>query len=256
MKVVILCGGKGTRLSEETINKPKPLVEINNRPILDYIMRYFYSFNFKNFVLPIGYKGDLIKNFFLNYEYVSEDFNIDLKTKKKKLINKIKIPNWNISLVDTGQETLTGGRLLRLKGLLSKDENFMLTYGDGLCNVNLKKLLKFHIDNKKIATVTAVRPMSRFGNIEFKGNNVTSFKEKVQQNEGWINGGFFIFNKKIFDYLEDDKTILEQGPMTKLVKDNQLSAFKHKGFWACMDTLRDKEELEKKIIEQKLFNEV
>ena len=132
----------------------------------------------------------------------------------------------------------------------------MLTYGDGLCNVNLKKLLKFHIDNKKIATVTAVRPMSRFGNIEFKGNNVTSFKEKVQQNEGWINGGFFIFNKKIFDYLEDDKTILEQGPMTKLVKDNQLSAFKHKGFWACMDTLRDKEELEKKIIEQKLFNEV
>ncbi len=253
MKVVILCGGKGTRLAEETISKPKPLVELNNRPILDYIMRYYYKYNFKNFILALGYKGDLIKNYFLNYGYYSSDFNIKLKRHKKKFIKKFEIPDWNIDLIDTGQETLTGGRLLRLKSILSREKNFMLTYGDGLCDVDIKKLLKFHIENNKIATVTAVRPMSRFGNIQIKNNDVKSFKEKVQQKEGWINGGFFIFNKKIFDYLENDKTVLEQNPMSQLVKDNQLVAYKHKGFWACMDTLRDKEELEKKIINEKLF---
>ena len=246
MKVVILCGGKGTRLAEETVDKPKPLVELNDRPILEYIMRYYYKYNFKNFVLALGYKGELIKNFFLNYDYNYSDLNIKLKTKKKKLIKNLKIPDWNIDLIDTGRETLTGGRLLRLKSTLHKEENFMLTYGDGLCDVNLKKLIKFHLDNKKIATVTAVRPMSRFGNIQIIKNNVISFKEKIQQNEGWINGGFFVFNKKIFNYLSNDQTILEQEPMTKLVKDNQIAAYKHEGFWACMDTLRDKEELEKK----------
>tara|TARA_S200000501_G_scaffold276234_2_gene260122 strand:+ start:18588 stop:19349 length:762 start_codon:yes stop_codon:yes gene_type:complete len=253
MKVVILCGGKGTRLAEETVDKPKPLVELNDRPILEYIMRYYYKYNFKNFVLALGYKGELIKNFFLNYDYNYSDLNIKLKTKKKKLIKNLKIPDWNIDLIDTGRETLTGGRLLRLKSTLHKEENFMLTYGDGLCDVNLKKLIKFHLDNKKIATVTAVRPMSRFGNIQIIKNNVISFKEKIQQNEGWINGGFFVFNKKIFNYLSNDQTILEQEPMTKLVKDNQIAAYKHEGFWACMDTLRDKEELEKKIIGKKLF---
>lgn len=216
MKTVILCGGYGSRLSEETKIKPKPMVKVGNEPILEHIINIYKDYNFKDFILALGYKSKYIKDYY--------------KVKNTK----------NINLVYTGKDTMTGGRLLRLKNYLKNEETFMLTYGDGVSSVNIKKLVEFHNKHKKIATLTAVRPPVRFGELNIKGDKINSFQEKPQTIQGWINGGFFVFNKKIFDLIEGDKIMLEREPMEKLAKMGQLMAYKHEGFWQCMDTLRDK----------------
>lgn len=223
MKVIILCGGKGSRLAEETKLIPKPMVRVGKIPIVVHIIRYFRYYGFKEIILATGYKNEIIKNYFKNNQKFSD-----------------------ISTIYTGKKSLTGGRLLRLKNLIKKDshENFFLTYGDGLINVNLKRLLKFHYNHGKIATVTAVNPPVRFGELELKKNYVSKFAEKKQTKRSFISGGYFIFNKKIFNYLKDDKTVLETLPMQKLTRSKNLVAFKHKGFWQCMDTLREKNFLE------------
>jgi glucose-1-phosphate cytidylyltransferase len=217
MKIVILCGGLGSRLSEETKIKPKPMVKIYDKPILIHIMYFYYKYGFNQFILATGYKSSYIKNYF----------------------NKKKFP-FKIKIIYTGKNTMTGGRLLRLKKLFKEKEDFMLTYGDGLSNHNLLKLVKFHKTNKKIATLTAVRPPVRFGELSIKNTLVTSFKEKPQFNDKWINGGFFVFNYKIFNYIKNDQIMLEREPLSKLSKNKQLMAYKHKGFWQCMDNMRDK----------------
>lgn len=221
VKVVILCGGKGTRLSEETKTRPKPLVEIGGKPILAHIMESYIKHGFSDFKLATGYLGEQVENF------VSEN----------------NLPG-EVTVINTGQETLTGGRLLRLKSHLVKEKMFMLTYGDGVCNVDLKKLVNFHLQHGKIATVTAVRPPARFGVIKLNEDRVEYFHEKSQTDTGWINGGYFVFNSAIFNYLRDDNSILEQQPLQKLTFEGELMAFKHEGFWQCMDTLRDKNYLD------------
>lgn len=243
MKVVLLCGGLGTRLSEETAVKPKPMVMIGDKPILWHIMNTYAQFGFNDFVLALGYKGVSIKEYFLNYQLLNSDSVVDLQTGKNEILRKKEL-DWRISLIDTGELTLTGGRLLRLKPLLSEGGTFMLTYGDGLSNINIAELLKFHKSHGKAATISAVRAPARFGRIAMDGNAVSDFREKSQALEGWINGGFFVFEPKVFDYLENDQTILEESPLQKLAFDNQLMAYKHEGFWQCMDTLRDKNYLE------------
>ena len=220
MKVVILAGGFGTRISEYTKKIPKPMVKINNLPILVHIMRHYYRYGFDNFIIALGYKGKLIKEYF----------------------NKKKFP-WKTTLVDTGNKTMTGGRLKRLSKYLDK-ETFMLTYGDGLSNVNLKKLYFFHKKSKRMITLTAVRPPARFGALKIKGNLVKYFKEKSKLDEGWINGGFFVVEPKFLKYIKNDKTFLEREPLEKATRTKNLVAFKHKGFWQCMDTVRDKQKLE------------
>ena len=227
MKVVILAGGMGTRLSEYTKSIPKPMVKINNVPIIIHIMKHYARYGFKDFLIATGYKSKIIQNFF-----------------------KRKISDWNIKIVNTGKNTMTGGRIKRLKKFIN-DETFMLTYGDGLSNVNLNLLLKFHKKNKNVATLTAVRPPARFGAIKVNGSKVVYFKEKSNLDEGWINGGFFVFDHKIFDYLKNDNTYLERDPMQIISKKRMLGAFKHKGFWQCMDTKRDKDILEKSFKEKK-----
>ena len=217
MKTIILCGGLGTRLSEETKIKPKPMVKIGRYPILRHIMGIYSNYEFKNFILALGYKGYYIKNY-------------------KKNFSK----SWKVDLINTGLKTMTGGRLLRLKDKFKFDETFMLTYGDGVSNINIKKLLKFHKSHSKIATVTVVRPPVRFGELKLKKNVVKEFKEKPQSNSGWINGGFFVFSSKIFDFIKDDQTMLEREPLELLTKKKELMAYKHYGYWQCMDTLRDK----------------
>ena len=223
MKVVILAGGYGTRLQEYTKSIPKPLVKIANEPILIHIMRLYAKYGFTEFVIALGYKGALIRKYFKN----------------KKL-------KWNVKLIDTGLKTMTGGRIKRLKKYIGKDR-FFLTYGDGLSNVNLIKLLNFHKRNKKIGTLTAVRPPARFGAIKINGNLVNYFKEKSKLDEGWINGGFFVFEPELLNYIKNDNTFLEREPLEQLSKKKQLIAFKHKDFWQCMDTLRDKKILEKEF---------
>jgi glucose-1-phosphate cytidylyltransferase len=222
-KVVILAGGFGTRISEYTKTMPKPMITINKKPILVHIMEHYVRHGFKNFYIAIGYKGSVIKKYF----------------KKKKF-------NWNINLVDTGLKTMTGGRLKKLKKILGKD-TFLMTYGDGLSNVNLTKLLKFHIRRKKLVTLTAVRPPARFGAIKLVGNNVKIFKEKEIIDDAWINGGFFVMEPKFLNYIKNENTFLEKEPLEKISKEGQLSAFKHYDFWQCMDTKRDRDKLEKTL---------
>jgi len=243
MKTVILCGGLGTRLSEETQLKPKPMVEIGGKPILLHIMKIFEKHNIQDFHLALGYKADFIKDYFLKYNSLNNDFSVNLKSGKIKF-NDIIEENWNINLTDTGLNTMTGGRLLRLKESLKNEETFMLTYGDGVSNVDLTRLLKFHKSHGKIATVTAVRPPVRFGELIIYDNKVEEFAEKPQAGKGWINGGFFVFNKEIFNYIEDDSIMLEREPLEKLSKMGELMAYKHDDFWQCMDTIREKEILE------------
>ena len=228
MKVVILAGGFGTRLSEYTKVLPKPMVTINGKPILLHIMKQYAKYGYKDFYIALGYKGEIIKKYFENK----------------------KISNWKINLIDTGLKTMTGGRLKRLKKYL-KGQTFLLTYGDGVSNVNIKKLVKFHKKNKKTVTLTAVRPPARFGAIKLQGNKVSYFKEKSKMDEGWINGGYFVMEPKIFDYLKNDKTFLEREPMEKVSKKKQLVAFRHYSFWQCVDTIRDKEILEKLLKKSK-----
>ena len=223
MKVVILAGGLGTRIPEYTESIPKPMVQIGKKPILEHLINIYSKFNLNDFIIALGYKGEIIKEYFKNY-----------KGKSK------------INLIETGQNTMTGGRLKRLKKEIGNN-TFMLTYGDGLSDVNINKLLEFHKKSKKLVTVTAVRPPARFGFIKFKENEVISFKEKSKLDVGWINGGFFVIEPKFLDYIENDKTYLEREPLEKLVKEKQMSAYRHEGFWQCMDTLRDKKILDDMI---------
>jgi len=244
MKVVLLCGGYGTRLGEETQLKPKPMVEIGGKPILWHIMKIFEKHDIQDFQLALGYKADIIKDYFLKYNSLNNDFSVNLKSGKIEF-NDIINENWSINLIDTGLNTMTGGRLLRLKESLKNEETFMLTYGDGVSNIDLTKLLQFHKYHGKIATVTAVRPPVRFGELIINTNNkVEEFAEKPQAGKGWINGGFFVFNKEIFNYLENDSIMLEREPLEKLSQTGELMAYKHHGFWQCMDTIREKEILE------------
>ena len=242
MKVVILAGGLGTRLSEETVVKPKPMVEIGGKPMLWHIMNIYGAYGFNEFVVALGYKGEVIKEYFLNYYNFQSNLTISLKTGEVSA-SKNCYRDWTIHLIDTGINSMTGGRLHRLKDRLA-GETFMLTYGDGVSNVDIKKLVDFHKSHGKIATVTAVKPSARFGGMKFNGDRVVEFTEKPQTGEGWINGGFFVFEPKVFDYLQGDDTILEGKPLENLAKDGQLTAYKHDGFWQCMDTLRDKQLLE------------
>lgn len=244
MKVVILAGGLGTRLAEETQVKPKPMVEIGGRPILWHIMKSYAHYGFNEFMPALGYKGEFIKDYFLNFSHISKDFTIELKSRKIENVTEVQ-EDWKVHLIDTGKDSMTGGRIFKLKEQLKNEETFMVTYGDGLCDINIAKLLEFHKAHKKIATVTAVRPPARFGALEIREGKVTDFHEKPQVGEGWINGGFFIFNKEIFNYLTDESTILEKEPLEKLAKAGELMAYQHNGFWHCMDTIRDRDTLEK-----------
>ncbi len=244
MKVAILAGGLGTRLAEETQIKPKPMVEIGGRPILWHIMNIYAASGFTEFVIALGYKGEVIKDYFMNYFQLNSDMTIELGTGAIQ-VHDGQRPNWTIHLVDTGQETQTGGRVKRLAAYIGY-EPFMLTYGDAVGNVDIRRLLRFHQSHGKYATVTAVRPPARFGRLDFGADGITvrKFAEKPQAGEGWINGGFFVFHPEVFNYIEGDPTILEREPLEKLASDGQLLAFKHEGFWQPMDTLREKQVLE------------
>jgi len=242
LKIVILCGGLGTRLSEETTVRPKPMVEIGGKPLLWHIMNIYGFYGYKEFIIALGYKGEVIKEYFLNHYHHQSDLTIDLKT-GEVITSNTNFKDWIVHLVDTGIYSMTGGRLDRLKRKL-KGECFMLTYGDGVSNVDINKLVEFHKSHGKIATVTAVRPTPRFGGLTLNGNQIITFTEKPQTGEGRINGGFFVFRPEVFEYLSGDNTILEREPLENLAKDGQLMAFKHDGFWQCMDTLRDKQLLE------------
>ena len=242
MKVVILAGGLGSRLSEETEVKPKPMIEIGDHPILWHIMKTYAHYGFCDFIIALGYKGEMIKRYFLDHYTLSGSMTIDLTTGAVEHHEQCQ-DNWRVRLVDTGHETQTGGRLKRLEPLL-RSETFMLTYGDGVSNVDLIKVLQLHRAYNCIATVTAVRPPSRFGGLVFENDMVASFDEKPQIGEGWINGGYFVFEPGIFEYLESDRTNLEADVLTRLAAERQLVAYRHEGFWQCMDTLREKRLLE------------
>lgn len=243
MKVVILAGGYGTRLSEETDLKPKPMVEIGGRPILWHIMKIYSSWGFYDFVILTGYKSHVVKDYFLNYYTRYSDITIDMANNAVEIHNHRNEP-WKVTMLYTGQDTMTGGRLLRAKQFLH-DETFMLTYGDGLSDVNIPLLLETHQKSRKIATVTAVQPQGRFGALAFDADGtVSSFAEKPQGDGAWINGGFFVMESAVFQYIADgDATVLERTPMQKLALDGQLHAHKHTGFWKSMDTLKDKNDL-------------
>jgi glucose-1-phosphate cytidylyltransferase len=237
MKVVILAGGLGTRLTEETELKPKPMVEIGGRPILWHIMKHYAYYGCKEFFIALGYRGEIVKRFFLDYCSLSGSMTVDLS---QGVVNNHEndCEDWLVHLKDTGHDTNTGGRVKRLQPLLGS-ETFMLTYGDGVCNLDLSRLLEFHRAHKRVATVTAVRPPSRFGGLVFSGDLVTEFTEKPQIGEGWINGGFMVFEPAVFDYLKDDDSSLEADALEKLAADKQLVAFRHEEFWQCMDTMRE-----------------
>lgn len=240
--VVILAGGFGSRLSEHTENRPKPMIEIGAHPILWHIMKIYESHGFRDFIIACGYKGEVIKDYFHNYFVRSADYVVNLRDGTERFVRS-DAPDWRVSVVDTGLSTMTGGRLKRLAGWLS-GKRFMCTYGDGVGSVDIGRLLSFHRDSGKLATVTAVRPPARFGGLVLEGNQVREFSEKPQSGEGWINGGFFVFEREVLDYMTDDATVLEREPLERLVQEGQLAAFKHEGFWQPMDTLREKRLLE------------
>ncbi len=242
MKVAILAGGVGSRLAEETEIKPKPMVEVGGKPILWHIMMLYAFYGFKDFVIALGYKGEQIKKYMVDYAALNGNLKVNLRTGKIDMQSGFR-PDWNVELVDTGIATLTGGRIKRLQPYLG-NETFMLTWGDGISDVNLRELLAFHRSHGKLATLTAVRPPARFGHLTFEGDRVASFEEKPQTAEGWINGAFFVLEPGIFDYIEGDNTQWEKEPMERLAADGQLMAYKHTSFWQCMDTLRDKKLLE------------
>lgn len=242
MKAVILAGGMGTRLSEETSVRPKPMLEIGGRPILWHIMKVYSAHGVNEFIICCGYKGYVIKEYFANYFFHMSDVTFDVSDNRMEVHEQFAEP-WRVTLVDTGIETLTGGRLRRVKYYLD-DEDFCLTYGDGVANVNVGNLIEFHKQEGKLATVTAVQPPGRFGVLEIEGSLVRSFQEKPQGKGSWINGGFFVLSPKVVDYIEGDATPWEQEPMARLAQEGQLNAFYHDGFWQSMDTLRDRQYLE------------
>ena len=243
MKLVILSGGKGTRITEESSTKPKPLIEIGNMPIIWHIMKIYSYYGIKKFIICCGYKGYLIKEYFANYFLHASDVTIDIE-KNKINVHKKNTESWQVTLIDTGEDTLTGGRVLRVKSYL--DDDFLLTYGDGLCDINIKHLIQFHKSNKKIVTLTAVQPLGKFGLVEInkKTNLIEKFLEKPKGDGAWINGGFFVLKKEVFKYLKDDSTVWEKEPLEQLSQNKELCAYRHNGFWHAMDTLRDKNYLD------------
>jgi len=242
MKVILLAGGLGTRLSEYTESIPKPMVPIGGRPILWHIMKTYAHFGHKDFYVALGYKAEVIKEYFLHYRTLNADFTVDLGT---GVVNSHQLDevDWKVTLVNTGQHSMTGGRVKRMKTFIG-NETCMLNYGDGLSNVDLDQLIKFHKSHGKLVTVTAVHPGARFGELEIKGKQVTSFQEKPQTRQGWINGGYFVIEPKFFELIEGDQTILEREPLERTAKMGELMTYKHEGFWQCMDTKRDRDNLE------------
>ena len=243
MKVAILAGGLGTRLSEETIVKPKPMVEVGGKPILWHIMNIYASYGYKEFVIALGYKGEIIKDYFLNYHYHSHSMKIDLKSGSVDVYNG-QSEDWIVHLLDTGLDSSTGGRVKKVPEFIG-NEPFMLTYGDGVSNINIQNLVDYHRQQGRLATVTAVRPPARFGGLGLRENFVSYFTEKPQAGEGWINGGYFVLEPEIAKYIPDYVTPWEASPMEKLVAEGQLAAYQHEDFWQCMDTLRDVNQLER-----------
>jgi len=243
MKAVILAGGLGTRLSEETESRPKPMVEIGGKPILWHIMKLYAHYGVSDFIICCGYKGYVIKEYFANYFLHNSDITFDLKNNEMQVHGR-RGESWSVTLVDTGETTMTGGRLLRVADWLSKEENFCLTYGDGLADINITETIEFHREHGRIATVTAVKPESRFGVLEIENRVVSSFIEKPESHLGLINGGFFVLSSDIFKYLGDDNTVFEDAPLRRLATDGQLMSYRHEGFWQPMDTLRDRYRLE------------
>jgi glucose-1-phosphate cytidylyltransferase len=243
MKAVILAGGFGTRLAEETTVKPKPMVEIGGKPVLWHIMNSYAAYGVNEFVIAAGYKAEVIKAYFLNFYAINNDITVDLLT-GETLIHDGNQPKWKIHVVDTGLSTQTGGRLKRLRTWIEKEDSFMFTYGDGVADINMKDLMEFHRSHGKLATVTTVRSPARFGRIAFDGHKITEFYEKPEAAEGWINGGYFVLSPKVVDYIDDDATIWERSPVESLARDGQLMGYRHSGFWSCMDTLKEKNFLE------------
>lgn len=237
MKVIILAGGFGTRLQEETEVKPKPMVEVGGWPIMWHIMNIYNAYGFNEFILALGYKGEVIKNYFLNYYHLRNSLSIDLSNGRVDVHDSDR-ENWKVHLIDTGVNTQTGGRIKRLSPIIG-NETFFMTYGDGVADINIRDVLSFHRKHGKLATISAVRPPARFGGLSFSGNLVAKFDEKPQIGEGWINGGFFVLEPEVLDYISGDQTIFEHEPLEKLAQDEQLVAYQHEGFWQCMDTLRD-----------------
>lgn len=242
MQTVILAGGRGTRIAEESASRPKPMVEIGGRPVLWHLMQIYATQGYRDFVVACGYKSEMIKSYFHNLLVLSSDFTVDLAQGTLEVAGSAR-PDWRVSVVDTGVDTMTGGRIQRLAPWLA-GETFMATYGDGLADIDLPALVAFHRAHGRLATVTAVRPPARFGSLVLRDGQVEEFSEKSQAGSGWINGGFFVFEPGILDYLDGDGCILERGPLERLAEEGQLMAFQHEGFWQPMDTLREKEMLE------------
>ena len=242
MKVVILAGGFGTRLSEYTKSIPKPMVTVGGKPILWHIMNTYANFKHNDFYVALGYKAEIVKDFFLNYKTLNSDFTVDLSSGNITEHNKDNI-DWNVTLVNTGLNSMTGGRVKRMKDYIG-NESFLLTYGDGLADIDINLLIKFHKNHGKMVTVSAVHPGARFGELSLDGDIVTSFKEKPQTSQGWINGGYFVIEPEFFDLIDDDSTILEQSPLESASQMGELMSFQHNGFWQCMDTKRDRDYLE------------
>lgn len=246
MKVVILAGGFGTRISEESHLKPKPMIEIGNMPILWHIMKWYSHFDFNDFIICCGYKQHVIKEFFANYYLHHSDLTFDFSDRGRKITHQDNAENWKVTVVDTGLNTMTGGRIKRIKNYIG-DEPFMMTYGDGVSDVDLNELLAFHKMQGLKATLTGVQPEGRFGVLDLNGDRIQSFREKSRNDMGWINGGFMVLEPEVIDYIDGDDTMFEREPLERLAKEGQLACYKHEGFWQCMDTLRDKEKLERLI---------
>ncbi|RPJ83077.1 MAG: glucose-1-phosphate cytidylyltransferase [Acidobacteria bacterium] len=243
MKVIILAGGFGSRLSEETVLRPKPMVEIGGKPILWHILNIYSAHGFDEFIVALGYKAEVVKEYFLKFYALNNDISVDLST-GKTVIHDGRQPSWKVHLVDTGLHTQTGGRLKRLKSWLKPGEDFMFTYGDGVTDLDIPALTAFHRSHGKLATVTTVRSPERFGRLAFEGDQVTEFYEKSEASEGWINGGYFVLNYDAIDYIDGDDTAWERTPVERLAHDGQLVGYRHYGFWSCMDTLRERNSLE------------
>jgi glucose-1-phosphate cytidylyltransferase len=244
MKTLILAGGFGTRISEESIFKPKPMVEIGGKPILWHIMNIYASYGVKEFIIAAGYKAEFIKGYFANFYANNNDISIDLASGKTVIHHSGIQIDWKIHIVDTGLYTQTGGRIKRLKKWVADSDSFMVTYGDGLSDVNISALIDFHKSHGKLVTMTAVLPPTRFGRISFNDQQICYFEEKPKTDETWINGGFMVFNREALDYIEGDETILEREPLQQLAKDGQLIGYRHHGFWSCIDTLKEKNAIE------------
>ncbi|MDJ0510223.1 MAG: glucose-1-phosphate cytidylyltransferase [Crocosphaera sp.] len=243
MKVAILAGGLGTRLAPETETKPKPMVEIGGRPILWHIMMHYHHYGFNEFVIALGYKAEIIKKYMVDYASLNSNLTVNLES-GNVIQHGADQPNWTIELIDTGVPTNTGGRIKKLAPYIG-NEPFLLTWGDGVSDVNIKDLISFHRSHGKLATLTAVRPPARFGHLELEGQKIVEFSEKIQTKEGWINGAFFVLEPDVFNYIEGDKTQFEKEPLETLAKEGELMAYRHNSFWQCMDTVRDKKRLEK-----------